>query len=460
MVEFDLYLVPKGSSTSCIFVFMGRSQTFALHTLGCKLNFAEGSSIGQQLEQQGWMRVDFAQPSDCYIINTCSVTAQADKKCRNLVRQAKRNNAEAKVVVIGCYAQLKPEAIASIPGVNLVLGANAKFDIDVIMATDADTNSVYVESIKEVNHFDPAFSQNDRTRTFLKVQDGCDYHCTFCTIPLARGRSRSTSIDRVVKTACKAIESGAKEIVLTGVNIGDFGRSEDGRQRGGENFYDLIVALDDLEGVERFRISSIEPNLLTDEIIDFVASSKKFMPHFHIPLQTGVDRLLRDMRRKYDTALYRSRIKHIKAVMPNACIGADVIVGFPGETDEDIQCTASFLQDLEVSYLHVFTYSERQNTRAPRLANPIPVQKRRERNYILRNISGRLTKQFYREQENHTFPVLWEDGDVKDDWMYGYTSNYIRVRTRRKQLDFGGITSVVLNKYHEEEGVYLIDKSL
>ncbi|MEC8756895.1 MAG: tRNA (N(6)-L-threonylcarbamoyladenosine(37)-C(2))-methylthiotransferase MtaB [Bacteroidota bacterium] len=439
---------------------MGRSQTFALHTLGCKLNYAEGSSIGQQLEQQGWMRVDFTQPSDCYIINTCSVTAQADKKCRNLVRQAKRNNAEAKVVVIGCYAQLKPEAIASIPGVNLVLGANAKFDVDAIMAVDADTNSVDVESIKEVNRFDPAFSQNDRTRTFLKVQDGCDYHCTFCTIPLARGRSRSTSIDKVLQTAQKAIESGAKEIVLTGVNIGDFGRSEDGRQRGSENFHDLIVALDDLEGVERFRISSIEPNLLTDEIIDFVASSKKFMPHFHIPLQTGVDRLLRAMRRKYDTALYRSRVEHIKAVMPNACIGVDVIVGFPGETDEDIQRTASFLQDLQVSYLHVFTYSERQNTRAPQLDDTVPVQKRRERNYILRNISDRLTKQFYREQENHTFPVLWEEGDAKDDWMYGYTSNYIRVRARREELNFGGISSVALNQFLEEEGVYSMDKPL
>ncbi|MEC7405047.1 MAG: tRNA (N(6)-L-threonylcarbamoyladenosine(37)-C(2))-methylthiotransferase MtaB [Bacteroidota bacterium] len=439
---------------------MGRSQTFALHTLGCKLNYAEGSSIGQQLEQQGWMRVDFTQPSDCYIINTCSVTAQADKKCRNLVRQAKRNNAEAKVVVIGCYAQLKPEAIASIPGVNLVLGANAKFDVEAIMAADADANSVEVESIKEVNRFDPAFSQNDRTRTFLKVQDGCDYHCTFCTIPLARGRSRSTSIDKVLQTAQKAIESGAKEIVLTGVNIGDFGRSEDGRQRGSENFHDLIVALDDLEGVERFRISSIEPNLLTDEIIDFVASSKKFMPHFHIPLQTGVDRLLRAMRRKYDTALYRSRVEHIKAVMPNACIGVDVIVGFPGETDEDIQRTASFLQDLQVSYLHVFTYSERQNTRAPQLDDTVPVQKRRERNYILRNISDRLTKQFYREQENHTFPVLWEEGDAKDDWMYGYTSNYIRVRARREELNFGGISSVALNQFLEEEGVYSIDKPL
>lgn len=460
MVDFVVPSVPKGSSTSRIFVFMGRSQTFALHTLGCKLNYAEGSSIGQQLEHQGWLRVDFTQPSDCYIINTCSVTAQADKKCRNLVRQAKRNNAEAKVVVIGCYAQLKPEAIASIPGVNLVLGANAKFDVDAIMAVDAHTNSVDVESIKEVNRFDPAFSQNDRTRTFLKVQDGCDYHCTFCTIPLARGRSRSTSIDKVLQTAQKAIESGAKEIVLTGVNIGDFGRSEDGRQRGSENFHDLIVALDDLEGVERFRISSIEPNLLTDEIIDFVASSKKFMPHFHIPLQTGVDRLLRAMRRKYDTALYRSRVEHIKAVMPNACIGVDVIVGFPGETDEDIQRTASFLQDLQVSYLHVFTYSERQNTRAPQLADPVPVQKRRERNYILRNISDRLTKHFYREQENHTFPVLWEEGDVKDDWMYGYTSNYVRVRAGREELDFGGITSVVLNQYLEEEGVYSMDKPL
>lgn len=436
---------------------MGRSQTFALHTLGCKLNYAEGSAISQQLIEEGWMRVDFTQPSDCYIINTCSVTAQADKKCRNLVRQAKRNNAEAKVVVVGCYAQLKPESIATIPGVNLVLGANAKFDINAIMASDSESNTIKVDSIKQVNRFDPAFSKNDRTRTFLKVQDGCDYHCTFCTIPLARGRSRSTTIAKVLQTAKQAIKSGAKEIVLTGVNIGDFGRSEDGRKRGPENFLGLITALDDLVGVDRIRISSIEPNLLTNDIIDFVAESKKFMPHFHIPLQTGVDRLLRAMRRKYDTALYRSRVEHIKSVMPNACIGADVIVGFPGETDGDIQCTASFLQDLQVSYLHVFTYSERQNTRAPQLANIVPMQERRERNYILRNISERLTKQFYREQENHTFPVLWEEGDDNDDWVYGYTSNYVRVRARRGKVDLSGITSINLNHYLEEEGVYSTD---
>ena len=437
---------------------MGRPQTFALHTLGCKLNYAEGSAISQQLISEGWLHVDFTQPSDCYIINTCSVTAQADKKCRNLVRQAKRYNAEAKVVVIGCYAQLKPDAIASIPGVNLVLGANAKFDVDAIMSTDLEANTVKVESIKEVNRFDPAFSKNDRTRTFLKVQDGCDYHCTFCTIPLARGRSRSTSIEKVLKTAREAVESGAKEIVLTGVNIGDFGRSEDGRQRGTENFHDLIVALDELDGVERFRISSIEPNLLTDDIIDFVASSKKFMPHFHIPLQTGVDRLLHAMRRKYDTALYASRIKHIKAAMPNACIGADVIVGFPGETEEDIRHTASFVQDLALSYLHVFTYSERQNTRAPKLADAIPVQERRERNFVLRNISERLTKQFYHAQANLTFPVLWEEGDATKNWIYGYTSNYVRVRAHREDLDARGITSVTLNEYLEEEGVYSTDR--
>ncbi|MEC8628203.1 MAG: tRNA (N(6)-L-threonylcarbamoyladenosine(37)-C(2))-methylthiotransferase MtaB [Bacteroidota bacterium] len=437
---------------------MGRPQTFALHTLGCKLNYAEGSAISQQLISEGWLHVDFTQPSDCYIINTCSVTAQADKKCRNLVRQAKRHNAEAKVVVIGCYAQLKPDAIASIPGVNLVLGANAKFDVDAIMSTDLEANTVKVESIKEVNRFDPAFSKNDRTRTFLKVQDGCDYHCTFCTIPLARGRSRSTSIEKVLKTAREAVESGAKEIVLTGVNIGDFGRSEDGRQRGTENFHDLIVALDELDGVERFRISSIEPNLLTDDIIDFVASSKKFMPHFHIPLQTGVDRLLHAMRRKYDTALYASRIKHIKTAMPNACIGADVIVGFPGETEEDIRHTASFVQDLALSYLHVFTYSERQNTRAPKLADAIPVQERRERNFVLRNISERLTKQFYHAQANLTFPVLWEEGDATKNWIYGYTSNYVRVRAHREDLDARGITSVTLNEYLEEEGVYSTDR--
>ena len=437
---------------------MGRPQTFALHTLGCKLNYAEGSAISQQLISEGWLHVDFTQPSDCYIINTCSVTAQADKKCRNLVRQAKRHNAEAKVVVVGCYAQLKPDAIASIPGVNLVLGANAKFDVDTIMSTDLEANTVKVESIKEVNRFDPAFSKNDRTRTFLKVQDGCDYHCTFCTIPLARGRSRSTSIEKVLKTAREAVESGAKEIVLTGVNIGDFGRSEDGRQRGTENFHDLIVALDELDGVERFRISSIEPNLLTDDIIDFVASSKKFMPHFHIPLQTGVDRLLHAMRRKYDTALYASRIKHIKAAMPNACIGADVIVGFPGETEEDIRHTASFVQDLALSYLHVFTYSERQNTRAPKLADAIPVQERRERNFVLRNISERLTKQFYHAQANLTFPVLWEEGDATKNWIYGYTSNYVRVRAHREDPDARGITSVTLNEYLEEEGVYSTDR--
>ena len=435
---------------------MGRSQTFALHTLGCKLNYAEGSTLSQQLINWGWMKVDFDNPSDCYIINTCSVTAQADKKCRNLVRQAKRKNPAAKIVVVGCYAQLKPDAIANIPGVNLVLGANAKFDIETIQALGVEENKVAVGPIKEVNRFDPAFSQNDRTRTFLKVQDGCDYHCTFCTIPLARGRSRSTSVENVMISAREAIRQGAKEIVLTGVNIGDFGRSEDGRKRGTESFLDLIRALDSLEGVERIRISSIEPNLLHNDIIDFVANSDKFMPHFHIPLQTGVDRLLRSMRRKYDTALYRETIEHIKSTIPNACIGADVIVGFPGETDEDIRNTASFLQDLGLSYLHVFTYSERQNTRAPQLEDPVPMAERRERNFLLRNLSSRLSTAFYRNQHSKTLPILWEDGDADDTWVYGYTSNYIRVR-RPRSGDFAGrITHEILQDYHEEEGVYSI----
>ncbi len=435
---------------------MGRSQTFALHTLGCKLNYAEGSTLSQQLINWGWMKVDFEAPSDCYIINTCSVTAQADKKCRNLVRQAKRKNPAAKIVVVGCYAQLKPEVIANIPGVNLVLGANAKFDIEAIKSLSAEESKVAVGPIKEVNRFDPAFSQNDRTRTFLKVQDGCDYHCTFCTIPLARGRSRSTSVENVMISAREAIRQGAKEIVLTGVNIGDFGRSEDGRQRGTENFLDLIQALDRLEGAERIRISSIEPNLLHNDIIDFVANSDKFMPHFHIPLQTGVDRLLRLMRRKYDTALYRETIEHIKTTIPDACIGADVIVGFPGETDEDIRNTARFLQDLGISYLHVFTYSERQNTRAPQLEDSVPMFERRERNYMLRNLSSRLSKEFYLNQGNKRLPVLWEDGEKEDAWFYGYTSNYVRVR-RPRSGDFAGrITHEILENYHEADGVYSI----
>lgn len=399
-------------------------RTVAFHTLGCKLNFSETSTIARQLIAAGYNRVDFKESADVYIINTCSVTDQADATCRNIVRQALRANPNAFVAVIGCYAQLKPKEIASIEGVDIVLGANEKFNIVGYLENLDKLPEAGVHSceIKDVKEFVPGFSSNDRTRTFLKLQDGCDYFCSFCTIPLARGRSRSENIANSVTSTKEAIATGVKEIVLTGVNIGDFGAGTD------ENFYQLILQLDKLPGdVERFRISSIEPNLLSDEIIRFCADSNRFVPHFHIPLQSGSDVMLQKMRRRYDSALYRSRIETIKEVMPHACIGVDVIVGHPGETEEEFLKTYEFLNELPISYLHVFTYSERPNTTAVRVKDEIvPVPERKKRNKMLTILSEKKKRAFYEQFENTTREALMEH-ENRDGFMFGYTDNYLRV---------------------------------
>jgi len=399
---------------------MTEGPKVAFHTLGCKLNFSETSEIAKTLAMAGYAKVEMTENPDVLVINTCSVTDQADQKCRNIVRRAVKLNPDVFVAVIGCYAQLKPEEIAKIDGVSVVLGANEKFKIlDYIQSKDQE-KKVVVGHIKEVNEFVPSFSSGDRTRTFLKVQDGCNYFCAFCTIPLARGRSRSATIEQTLVEAKKAIDLGAKEIVLTGVNIGDFGTAH------GETFFDLIKRLDALEGVERYRISSIEPNLLSEEIIEFVARSNKFMPHFHIPLQSGDDEILRSMRRRYRTDLYRSRIAKIKDVMPHACIGVDVITGFPGESNELFLNTMNFIKELPVSYLHVFTYSERPNTTALRIEDVVPVAERQERTAQLRILSEKKKHAFYQAFAQTDRSVLWESAN-ENGRMLGYTDNYIRV---------------------------------
>ena len=402
---------------------MNQYKKVAFHTLGCKLNFSETSTIARHFRESGYARVEMEQNPDVLVINTCSVTDQADKKCRNIVSRAIRQNPGVYVAVIGCYAQLKPQEIASIEGVSLVLGANEKFNIVDYVEKAESNSSTQIEAgeIKDVKQFIPSYSRGDRTRTFLKVQDGCNYFCAFCTIPLARGRSRSATIEETILQAKKAIDDGAKEIVLTGVNIGDFGTPN------GENFFDLVNQLDGLPGIERYRISSIEPNLLTDEIIEFVSKSKKFMPHFHIPLQSGSDTILQAMRRRYRTELYRNRIERIKQLMPDACIGIDVIVGFPGETEELFKETQLFLSEMPASYFHVFTYSERDNTTALRIAEVIPIETRFERNKILRIMSEKKKRAFYSEFLQNERKVLWES-EKDEEMISGFTDNYIKVR--------------------------------
>ncbi|MFY8189448.1 MAG: tRNA (N(6)-L-threonylcarbamoyladenosine(37)-C(2))-methylthiotransferase MtaB, partial [Bacteroidia bacterium] len=379
-------------------------KSVAFYTLGCKLNFSETSTIGRSLREEGFQKVDFHEGADVYVINTCSVTDNADKKCKKIVKEALRHNPNAFVTVIGCYAQLKPQEIANIEGVDLVLGAAEKFNIvDYLGDTQKREIALVKEGkIKEVLDYHASYSIGDRTRTFLKVQDGCDYFCSFCTIPLARGASRSDTIANVVKQAEEIVAQGTKEIVLTGVNTGDFGSGTS------ENFYQLLQALDQVKGLERLRISSIEPNLLTDEIIEFVAlQSKCLVPHFHIPLQAGSDQLLKSMRRKYDTALYTSRIEKIKKLMPHACIGVDVIIGYPAETDELFLETYNYLNQLDISYLHVFTYSERANTTAQKLPGKVPMKTRNERSKMLHILSDKKRRNFYESQLKNTFPVLW-----------------------------------------------------
>ncbi len=415
---------------NCYFCNMQKQRSVAFHTLGCKLNFSETSTLSRLLENEGFEKKSFDDVADVYVINTCSVTDNADKECRSIVRKIQRKSPDSTVVITGCYAQLKPKEIAEIPGVDLVLGAAEKFNIVQHLSefTKGDSTKICSCDIEDVTGFTTSFSINDRTRTFLKVQDGCDYNCSFCTIPMARGKSRSDSIENVVNNAKQLAANGVKEIVLTGINLGDFGKGSDGNKKHVENFYALIQALDAVEGIERYRISSIEPNLLTNDIIEFVANSKRFMPHFHIPLQSGSNTILGLMKRRYKRELYAERVALIKQFMPHCSIGVDVIVGFPGETEEAFKETFDFLHSLDVSYLHVFTYSERANTAALDIKPIVPISIRNERNKVLRNLSF-LKLQFFTQQHiGQTRKVLFE-GFEKNGMMEGYTDNYIRVTT-------------------------------
>ena len=398
------------------------SHSVALYTLGCKLNFAESSTIAQQLVKNGFTRKEFHEGADLYVINTCSVTDHADRKCKKVVREALKHNPDAYIVIVGCYAQLKPQEIAQIPGVDMVLGAAEKFQLmEYLHGLKKEPKArVQNQPIKSVNEFVPGFSEGDRTRMFLKVQDGCDYFCSFCTIPLARGKSRSADVATTLEQVKQATAQGVQEVVLTGVNLGDFGVNHE------ESFYDLVRELDTLEDIKRYRISSIEPNLLSNDIIDFVAQSEKFVPHFHIPLQSGNDEILQRMRRKYLSDLYRSRIEKIKSAMPDCCIGVDVIVGFPGETEAHFLDTYNFLNELPISYLHVFPYSERANTTAKKMQDTVPLKLRNDRTTQLRSLSEKKKRAFYESQIGKTRPVLFES-EVRDGNMQGYTDNYVRV---------------------------------
>ncbi len=424
--------------------------TAAYYTLGCKLNFSETSTIAQSLSKEGFAKVPFEAGADVYVINTCSVTDQADKKCRNIVRKALSYNPDAFIAVIGCYAQLKPTEIAAIEGVDIVLGANEKFNI-LDYLTDLrkkEETQIANQEIKHTKEFVPGFSIGDRTRSFFKVQDGCNYFCSFCTIPLARGRARNASISDTIEKAKELADTQVKEVVLTGVNIGDFGYGTH------ENFYQLLRELDKIDGVERFRISSIEPNLLTDEIIEFVATSQRIAPHFHIPLQSGSDTILEKMRRRYDTKLYRTRIEKIKQLMPNCCIGVDVIVGFPGETEEEFLKTYQFLNELDISYLHVFTYSERDNTTAVRMEDIVPPHVRKERNKMLTILSEKKKRAFYQAQTSTKEVALFEATEDQGI-MYGFTANYLKVKTTFNPLMINQTADVELLEL-DRDGVFKI----
>ncbi len=416
----------------------------AFYTLGCKLNFSETSTIARLFEEKGYKKVDFTDTPDIFIINTCSVTDNADKKCVKVVKEARKISPDAYVTIIGCYAQLKPKEISEIPGVDAVLGAAEKFRlIDLLDGFVREKSpKVLATDIKEANRFNNAFSYGDRTRTFMKVQDGCDYSCSFCTIPLARGASRSDSIENIMATAKEIAQSGAKEIVLTGVNIGDYGLIDGQRD---EKFIDLIKALDSIEGIERFRISSIEPNLLHEEIVAFVSTSQKFVPHFHIPLQSGCNKILKLMRRRYLRELYAERVDYIKSLIPDCCIGVDVIVGFPGETDEDFLETYNFLNELNIAYLHVFSYSERANTLATTMENSVPLKTRQKRSKMLRILSEKKRRKFYEENIGKHKRVLFEE-DIEDGYMHGYTENYIRVRAKYDPVLVNDVKSVQLTE--------------
>lgn len=430
----------------------------AFHTLGCKLNFSETSTIARLFQENGYQKVDFTQPSDVYVINTCSVTANADKECKQIVKSALTVSPDAYVVVVGCYAQLKPEEIANIEGVDLVLGASEKFKLlnylsDLSKKEKADVFSCEIE---DANFFVDSYSFGDRTRVFLKVQDGCDYSCSFCTIPLARGASRSDTIENALKNAREIAKQDVKEIVLTGVNLGDFGNNatKEGNRKQ-ENFFELVQELDKVEGIERFRISSIEPNLLKDETIEFVSHSKRFVPHFHIPLQSGSNKILKAMRRRYLRELYSDRVAKIKSLMPHCCIGVDVIVGFPGESEEDFLETYNFLNGLDISYLHVFTYSERDNTDALNIREVVPLAIRKKRNKMLRILSAKKLRNFYEKHIGEVRTVLFE-GDNKEGFMHGFTDNYIKVKTTFDPTLINQLRKVKLNAI-DADGTMLVE---
>jgi len=424
-------------------------KSFHIYTLGCKLNFSESSAIAKNLAEEGYERVNFEDGADVYVINTCSVTDHADRKCKKVVAQAKKHNPYAFIAIVGCYAQLKPEEIARIQGVDVVLGAAEKFNISsYLQQGHPETPLVRNGNIKDVKSYTPAYSSGDRTRTFLKVQDGCDYFCTFCTIPLARGKSRNATVEETVQKAREAVAGGAKEIVLTGVNIGDFGQST------GETFFELVKALDRNVDVPRFRISSIEPNLLSDEIIEYCAQSSKFVPHFHIPLQSGNNDILKKMRRKYERELYAGRVSSIRRLMPDACIGVDVITGFPSEGEEEFLDTYRFINELEVSYLHVFTYSERSNTGALKIKGKVPVNVRKDRTNMLRILSEKKRRAFYESQRGKTWKVLFE-AENDGEWMHGFTENYLKVKMPYDPLYINEIREARMLQ-QDDEGVMTI----
>lgn len=430
---------------------MSDAKKVAFYTLGCKLNFSETSTIARSFKDEGFCRVDFTEYADIYVINTCSVTDNADKRFKTIVKQAQKANEDAFIIAIGCYAQLKPQELAEVEGVDLVLGASEKFKITDYLNDLSKSGFAEVHSceIEEADFYVSAYSFGDRTRAFLKVQDGCDYKCTYCTIPLARGISRSDKLENVLKNAAEISAKGIKEIVLTGVNIGDYGKGEFGNKKHEHTFLDLVKSLDEVPGIERLRISSIEPNLLKNETIDFVAQSRTFVPHFHIPLQSGSNEILKAMRRRYMRELYVERVKQIKDKMPDACIGVDVIVGFPGETDEHFIETYNFLNSLDISYLHVFAYSERDNTPASEMQDPVPLKVRKKRSKMLRGLSAKKRRAFYESQLTKKHTVLFE-GENKEGYIHGFTGNYVKVKTPWNPDLVNTLQNVVLEKIDED----------
>jgi threonylcarbamoyladenosine tRNA methylthiotransferase MtaB len=433
------------------FLVMNNSKKVAFYTLGCKLNFSETSTIARSFKDEGFQRVDFSEAADIYVINTCSVTENADKRFKTIVKQAQRSNEDAFVIAVGCYAQLKPEELAEVGGVDLVLGATEKFKVTDYLndLTKNEFAEIHSCEIEAADFYVEAYSFGDRTRAFLKVQDGCDYKCTYCTIPLARGISRSDKLENVLQNASEISAKGIKEIVLTGVNIGDYGKGEFGNKKHENTFLDLVKALDEIEGIERLRISSIEPNLLKNETIDFVAQSRTFVPHFHIPLQSGSNEVLKTMKRRYMRELYVDRVLRIKKIMPQACIGVDVIVGFPGETEEQFLETYQFLNDLDISYLHVFAFSERENTPAAEMENPVPLKLRKKRSKMLRGLSAKKRRAFYESQLGTLHTVLFE-GENKEGYIHGFTENYVKVKTIWNPALVNSLHEIILDKIDED----------